>query len=497
MEQPNSNINQPTPNPVPKSGSNPLAIRNLIPGMLIGVLLGIGGLLAYKRYLPQVTQTFYIVTLTTFGVLIASIILIYAFKRQITTLIFGSATANAGEVIDDAQKVTDALIDRFAETLLPQGERERVRHVLPRLTNWFIWNKFRNWWWQWVLGIFVSLGGITGTLLLIEQNAKIGKQTELLDVQNNKIEQQTGLMDTQNLLVSLQNVKITEQTGLMQEQNHLVTWQNNLVEIQTKLSQNQNELIRHQLQLEESNRRGALVVLMSNIMDKIDDEISAQQNQYSASSMPKFKLSQSLIGQIVALSHSFKPYRYLDGNAPITRPLSPERGQLLITLTLLPLDSTTLDRIYQSATFESADLQNAVLDKAYLRGANLIRANLSDAKLIEADLSWAKLRWAKLIGAQLNRANLNRATLSDTDFSGAYLNEAKLIEADLSDANLSNTNLGFAYLLGADFTNVNFSGASLGEADFSDASLRNVNLTFNQAGVFTQLCLQKKSDISV
>jgi hypothetical protein len=179
-----------------KSGFSPLTIRNLIPGILVGILIGIAGFLVYQRYLPQVTRTLYIVTLTSFGVLVISFVLLYAFKKQITSFIFGSATANAGEVIEDAQRVTDALTDRFADTLLRDvdpGVRHRVRHVLPRLANWFIWSRFRNWWWQWVLGIFVSLGGLTGTLLLMNQN-------ELLEAQNIKIESQTKLMNQQMLL---------------------------------------------------------------------------------------------------------------------------------------------------------------------------------------------------------------------------------------------------------------------------------------------------------
>jgi hypothetical protein len=117
MEEQNNTPNQVPPTPT-KSGSSPLAIRNLIPGIVVGILIGIAGFLVYDRHLPQVTRTLYIVTLTSFGVLVISFVLLYAFKKQITSFIFGSATANAGEVIEDAQRVTDALTDRFADTLL-------------------------------------------------------------------------------------------------------------------------------------------------------------------------------------------------------------------------------------------------------------------------------------------------------------------------------------------------------------------------------------------
>jgi uncharacterized protein YjbI with pentapeptide repeats len=413
MEQKPIPDSQPASEPKPETATpptngSPLAIRNLFPGMIIGILVGIAGFLAYQKHLPQITQTFYVVTLTSFGVLILTFILLYAFKKQISTLIFGSQAANAGEIIDDAQKVSDALTDRFAEQLLrdvPDPIRQRVKFILPRLANWFVWSRFRNWWWQWILGIFVSLGGITGTILLMNQN---------------------------------------------------------------KLLESQNGLIKQQMLLDEAGRRSALVVLMSNIMDKVDDEIKEQRDillkkgiSKSDVNTMKFSLSQSLIGQIAALSHSFKPYRFLDADTLIGKPLSPERGQLLITLTLLPLDTSTLKKIYSSATFERADLQNAVLVGAYLSGAYLYDAYLSHAILIRANLSEAYLHEADLSWANLSRANLSKAMLREADLTFTNLYEANLSEANLWYANFHAVNLREA----------NLSGADLYEADLWESGL--------------------------
>jgi uncharacterized protein YjbI with pentapeptide repeats len=417
MEQHNNNPNQVPSTPI-KSGFSSLAMIYL----LLGILIGITVILAYQRYLPQVTRTFYLVTLTIFGLLVLIIVLLYLFKKQITTFFFGSATANAGEVIEDAQRVTDALIDRFTNTLLRDvapGVLQRVRYVLPRFVNWFIWSRFRNWWWQWVLGIFVSLGGLTGTLLLMNQN-------ELLEAQNIKIDSQTILM------------------------------------------QKQTELAQQQISLSEASRRSALVVLMSNIMDKVDREIESQQKglSFPQKEERKYKLSQSLVGQIAALSHSFKPYRYMDGDTLIARALSPERGQLLITLTLLPLDTFTLNKLYQSATFESADLQRAVLNRA-----DLSRVNLSEANLIGADLSETNLISADLSEANLIAANLSKANLIDVNLSGA-----NLYFANLDGANLNEAYLGEAYLKEAIFVRADLRGADLEGADLRGANLYQANL---------------------
>jgi uncharacterized protein YjbI with pentapeptide repeats len=408
MTQP-TNPNEPQSSP--PSSYRPLAIRNLVPGMVIGILLGIVGFLVYQKHLPQVTRTLYTVTLVSFGVLVLSFVLLYAFKRQITALIFGKGTADAGEVIDDAQRITDALTDRFADTLLIGVEpdvRERVRHVLPRMANWFIWSRFRNWWWQWVLGIFVSLGGLTGTLLLVNQN---------------------------------------------------------------ELLQNQNTLIQRQMYLDEANRRSALVVLMSNIFDKVDREIETQQK---IDKDGKYNLSQSLIGQIVALSHSFKPYRYLssEGGELTSVPLSPERGQLLITLTWLPLDTATLNKIYHSANFEDSALREAILDGAYLSGANLSRSNMFGTNINRANLSKANLD-----NVQLTRANLEGTNLSEADLKWADLIHTFLSEADLSEADLSEADLSGANLRGANLGNADLGAANLGSSDLKGASLNKLQLS--------------------
>lgn len=427
MEQQPNPDSQPVSEPKPETAlpprsRSPLAVRNLLPGMIIGILVGVVGFLAYQKHLPQITQTFYVVTLTSFGVLILTFILLYAFKKQISTLVFGSQAANAGEIIEDAQKVSDALTDRFAEQLLkdvPADVRHRVRFVLPRLANWFVWSRFRNWWWQWVLGIFVSLGGLTGTLLLMNQNA----------------------------LLEAQNVKIESQTILMQQQT---------------------ELAQRQMSLEEASRRGALVVLMSNIMDKVDKEIESQQKGLSEKqkAIKHYKLSQSLIGQIIALSHSFKPYRYMDGDSLIKYPLSPERGQLLLTITQLPLDTQTIHKIYQSATFNSSDLQ----------GVNLIAANLSEVDLRESNLSFSVFWKANLKGANLEGADLSFVDLSKANMTGSILIEANLMYADLLQTN---------------FTNVDFTKANISGADFIDANISGSNLTTEQVSVANTFFLTK------
>ena len=167
-------------------------------------------------------------------------------------------------------------------------------------------------------------------------------------------------------------------------------------------------------------------------------------------------LSPQLIGRITGLSTRLKPYRYLDGDELTTKPLSPERGQLFISLLGSQLDTNTLVKIYNRI-----DLRDADLIGANLRGANLIGADLSDADLAFADLSDANLR-----DADLRDADLSRADLGDANLSGADLTLTDLSRADLSDADLR-----YAYLLGAYLIGANLRGANLWNADLSIADL--------------------------
>ena len=62
-------------------------------------------------------------------------------------------------------------------------------------------------------------------------------------------------------------------------QNDLLKAQNLKIDDQTTLLKSQTEVAKRQMLLEEASRRSNLVVLMSNIMDKVDREIEAQQSK--------------------------------------------------------------------------------------------------------------------------------------------------------------------------------------------------------------------------
>ncbi len=266
---------------------------------------------------------------------------------------------------------------------------------------------------------------------------------------------------------------------LLYQQNQLFGYQNALVNTQNYRMDLQNNLM-------EAERRSSLIFLMSNILDKVDEEIREQKKSLPKDkfgNVPdsiKFRLSKPLISRVVALSRAFRPYKLLEGDTLSANFISPERGQLFVALMENNLDSLT-----QNTIVGSGDFSNAIVGEVVLIEAKLIEARLSEAKLIEA-----KLIKADLSGANLNGANLIKADLTGTDFSGADLIEADLIEADLieaylvgadlSRANLSRAYLSRAYLSGANLSRAYLVGADLVGADLIGANLQGVKVSTEQ-----------------
>jgi uncharacterized membrane protein len=367
--------------------------------IFIGILIGVAGVLAYQGYLPQIAEGFYYAMLILFAVSILSFVVFFGVKSYITKAIFGRKVADSGELLSDAQRIADVLTERVADKILidlPENDRDKIKNILPRLANWFFWQKLRNWWWQWIVAIFVSLTGITGTLLLINQN---------------------------------------------------------------ELLKTQNKFIKEQSSLSEGARRSSLVFLMGEIMQAVNEELK---DKPTTPYHKDRKLSPQLIARIAALSHSLKPYRYLDGDTLIAEPLSPERGQLLLNIVYLKLDSTeTLREVFDNSTFEFADLKEARLSSVNLIGCNLIGADLTGADLTGANLTGANLANTNLTGSYLMNTNFRESHLFDTNFSEADLTEADLRGAILVLAKLSGAELKGAILKGVDLTEENLHNFNL------------------------------------
>ncbi|MEM1118868.1 MAG: pentapeptide repeat-containing protein [Bacteroidota bacterium] len=235
-----------------------------------------------------------------------------------------------------------------------------------------------------------------------------------------------------------------------------------ILAIQTYILDSQNDLLKaqnrrldQQINLEEGQRRSSLIFLMSNIMDKMGEELKAPNNRRNM-------LSDALIGRIVSLSQALRPYRYLENDHLIQQPLSPERGQLLISLTNSNLHESTYEQIFERADFSYADLYHANFDGNYMNGIDLSHANLKGASFRNTILEFA---------------NLEGANLEDVEFESTYMNSIKLNGANLKNSHLHNVKMRNGNLKEADFRNAQISG------DFRFSNIDGIRLDSIKIGV--------------
>ena len=195
---------------------------------------------------------------------------------------------------------------------------------------------------------------------------------------------------------------------------------------QNILLKQQNRKIQDQNYLAEASRRSTQMFIMGDVLSDLNQELKSGS-----------KISSTLVGRIASLSLAMKPYHYFKDGKLIENPMSPERGQLLLTISKSGINTSQLsDEIFQNSDFTYAELGNVILRSAYLK---------------DIDLAHADLRYANLEGTNLRNASLAYADLFHTDF----------FDADLRLVNFSNANLTGAYLMNANLQRVNFSGAVL------------------------------------
>lgn len=263
---------------------------------------------------------------------------------------------------------------------------------------------------------------------------------------------------------------------------------------------NQNQKIDQQSFLIEAQRRAGLVTEFTSIMEQIEKEREKQTKSKSAAFPVSLILAQSTVGRIVALSRSYRPYRYLeiDGDAegslipkvvnstsiPEKEPesilssfknrimrvlgiatatetetatpsltkeaLSPERGQLLITLVSSNVDLRRI--VSSSADFSRSDLRNAVIIDIDLNSINLNGSNLSDSDLLGSTLKSSFLSGVKFTRSCLNNVDFDGAMLYMADLGNTSLNGSYIPDPEqLSKVILTNADLTGLIVSGDDW----------------------------------------------
>ena len=302
----------------------------------------------------------------------------------------------------------DLLIDHLPSEL-NKNEKEQLKEAVPTVVDFTLTSSINSYITRAFAGLFTTAFALLGTIVLMNQNERI---------------------DTQNELITKQNIRLDQQTYL-----------------------------------QEAERRSSLVFLFSNIMDAIDQELKTD-----VGIKGKRDLSPQLVGRIIALSTRLKPYHYMDGDTLIGRPLSPERGQLLVSLIKSDLDTLTLQGIYKGADFSYADLGGINLKGARLVEANLHHSNLHNVILEYADMRHADLRFSDLSDTKIAHSDLGNASLNGVDLRRASLHRQKFNDSSLRLNRLSNSivwnsdtsglNLVFSFVPTSDFM-PNFNNARI------------------------------------
>ncbi len=241
------------------------------------------------------------------------------------------------------------------------------------------------------VGIFALIIGVFPILILL-------LQTYFLDIQNDKLD--------------IQNVHIRNQTELVK---------------------NQNDLINQQVQLSEAARRSAQVFILGDILSDMNEELEGK-------TLEKRVLSPTLVGRIISLSLVARPYKYIHNNKLLDRSLSPERGQLLLSLVHSNLDTTFLEEeIFKRADFRNSDLIQVNLSNAHLASIDLQGSDLNNSTINDSNFRYANLNDVKLYGSLINSSIFTSAMLQHCDcrgirgFSSDYSN-ATFFKANLKDA---------------------------------------------------------------
>jgi hypothetical protein len=409
---------EPEPEPSLQVDAISRTIIILAVGIIVGVAITSIGLRSLADKLDELIVGFISVV-----IFIGAVTVWIVFnKDKILEKIFGVK----GTDLSDLKFHGIHLINNLSEKNYDAAEKN-LSYLSSKTMAWYVWFSFRRWILIVFQALFIGFGGLLGTILLFSQNLLIEQQTIRLDKQNELIEKQ-------------------------------------------------NEHIDQQTYLQEADRRSALVFRMDNTWNEVDRELKTDIGR------PRVRdLSPELITRIVTLCEMLRPYRYLQGGVLSASELSPERGQVLITLANSNLDTITLKAIFEKGNFRFSDLAGVNFRNAFLKGAALGHAALNQSLFSKANLTAADLSKAKLLQADFTGANLER-----TDFSNAELKQANFYNARLWRANFSKANLRQARFSGADLREANLSGARLQGVNFEGADLRGAIVGPDWAEILTR-----------
>lgn len=214
----------------------------------------------------------------------------------------------------------------------------------------------------------------------------------------------------------------------------------------------QNERLKVQNELMESERRRA--AFSEEVVATLAELAASADRGTDPLAAPGAR------AQLVALTHSLRPYRSLDVETPFDDPkdrrwtlfglfapiaenrqqlgraLSPERGRILRFLLGLPL--RVLEH-GESRFFPAISLDNFNFDYADMRGTRLANVYVMKASLRGADFSASNLEKTYFVASRLEDARFDGATFRESGFESASISRVSFAGADLTNALLEKT----------------------------------------------------------
>jgi uncharacterized protein YjbI with pentapeptide repeats len=398
-------------------------LPTLVVGLLLGASLGPALFLAVRR-LEQSGDALFSFAVGAFLALVTCLIVISAATLVILPRIFADARGTLVGIIADLTSASQAHAE--GDTL---KAIDHLGRAASEGASWYSIGTTRRFIAQAALGLLISFGGTIGAVLLLSQNSLLRDQNMLLRDQNAKIDRQVDLLADQNTKID--------------KQLELLTSQNSKIDQQTSVA--------------DAQKRGAFVTEMFSILQEVAKTVG-----------PDGKVSKDLAARIAVLSASAVPYVYLDFSASdagynpkrIARPLSPERGQLVVALARM------------GVRFWPLQGAGAVFDSSDLRGVSLVNANMSGINLRDSDLSSSNLTASSFVWANLSGATIKNVAARDVDFNNA----------SITDSLIENSDFGSTTFKGALVRNVNIRGGSFARSNFIDCffelevSFENVNV---------------------
>ncbi|WP_299183880.1 hypothetical protein [uncultured Aquimarina sp.] len=134
------------------------------------------------------------------------------------------------------------------------------------------------------------------------------------------------------------------QTTILLEQNSLITNQNEIVIEQNNKINAQNYLV-------EAQRRSSLQFEVSEILNKINEELNLSSNR---------TLTTELKGRIIAVTIAMKPYKSYQADT-LSKPYSYEKGFLFTSLLNSNIDNTDLTEILEKGNFSNMVLEDVTI----------------------------------------------------------------------------------------------------------------------------------------